>query len=220
MASASARVAAGVDGRVTVLRRAARVRTVLSDGESRRIRFDLVTRTITLLRPGTRCHRPCRLRRDHLYERRPIHRWHAPVDVLTARVSCGPLSGDTRDREETDISAGDPGDGAAIDDEPAAAGPPADVAIDRDEAVTITWVDGHHTRLALADLRRACPCARCQQLRRSGRPVWSGDPANLRIAGAELVGGWGLGLAWSDGHATGVHEWSVLRASCPCGACR
>lgn len=96
---------------------------------------------------------------------------------------------------------------------------PADVAIDPGEAVTITWADGHRTRLALPDLRRACPCARCQDLRRTGRQVWSGDAAALRVAGAELVGGWGLGLAWSDGHATGVHEWPVLRASCQCPEC-
>jgi DUF971 family protein len=93
------------------------------------------------------------------------------------------------------------------------------VAIDPAEAVTITWDDGHRTRLALPDLRRACPCARCDDLRRAGRRVWSGDAAALRVAGAELVGGWGLGLAWNDGHATGVHEWPVLRASCQCPEC-
>jgi DUF971 family protein len=83
----------------------------------------------------------------------------------------------------------------------------------------VTWSDGHRSRFALATLREACPCARCEDLRRSSRPVWSGKAHRLRVAGAELVGNWGLGLAWSDGHATGVYEWSVLRALCPCPDC-
>ena len=106
------------------------------------------------------------------------------------------------------ITAGDP--------EPSA---PDDIAIDRDQAVTVTWTDGHRSRLPLAQLREICPCARCDDLRRSGDPVWSGDASRLRVAGAELVGGWGLGLAWSDGHATGVYAWSLLRDACGCPTC-
>lgn len=96
---------------------------------------------------------------------------------------------------------------------------PVDVAVDRDDAVTITWGDGHVTRLPLVLLRERCPCARCGQQRRGGGPVWSGRADRLRVAGAELVGGWGLGFAWSDGHATGVYAWDVLRSWCACAAC-
>jgi DUF971 family protein len=97
--------------------------------------------------------------------------------------------------------------------------PPDDIAIDRDHAVTVTWAGGHRSRLPLPALRESCPCARCEQLRRAGEPVWSGKPERLRVAGAELVGGWGLGLAWSDGHATGVYEWALLRGMCSCPDC-
>jgi DUF971 family protein len=96
---------------------------------------------------------------------------------------------------------------------------PDDIAIERDSAVIVTWDDGHQSRLPLVRLRERCPCARCDALRRTGDPVWSGKPRRLRVAGAELVGGWGLGLAWSDGHATGVYAWSLLRSLCPCPDC-
>ncbi|HSK89685.1 MAG TPA: DUF971 domain-containing protein [Euzebyales bacterium] len=123
---------------------------------------------------------------------------------------CG--GGDQHDCEGLAIDATPPG--------PLGQATPADVAIDRDAAVTVTWADGHRTRLPLAELRRDCPCAGCGNLRRAGRAVWNGEVDRLRIAGAELVGGWGLGLAWSDGHATGVYEWTALRSACSCPPCR
>lgn len=85
--------------------------------------------------------------------------------------------------------------------------------------MTVTWHDGHQTRLPLSTLRDRCLCASCAHLRRTGDPVWSGH-AELVVTGAELVGGWGLGLAWSDGHATGVYPWSTLRSWCICDDCR
>jgi len=96
---------------------------------------------------------------------------------------------------------------------------PVDIAIDRDDAVTLTWPDGHLTRLPLRLLRDRCPCAACARGHRVGDVAVSGAVDDLRIAGAELVGAWGLGLAWSDGHATGVYRWDVLRSWCGCAAC-
>ena len=34
----------------------------------------------------------------------------------------------------------------------------------------------------------------------------------LTAVDAELVGGWGLSITWSDGHSTGIFAWSILRA--------
>ncbi len=95
---------------------------------------------------------------------------------------------------------------------------PVDVDIDRGAAITVTWADGHVTRLALDDLRRRCPCARCHEERKAGSPPQSAD--HLAVTGAELVGAMGLALAWSDGHNTGVYRWELLRAVCTCDACR
>ena len=113
------------------------------------------------------------------------------------------------DRQERRITTSAAGPGAA----------PVDIAIDQERAVALTWPDGHLTHLPLPLLRERCPCAACERSRRAGGAVWSGDADRLEIAGAELVGGWGLGLAWSDGHATGVYSWDMLRSWCGCATC-
>ena len=88
-------------------------------------------------------------------------------------------------------------------------GPPLDIEIDRERAVTLTWADGAVTRLALADLRAACPCAFCRNQRDAGTPVLVRP--GLRVETAELVGNWGLQIHWNDGHSTGIYPWEVLR---------
>lgn len=90
-----------------------------------------------------------------------------------------------------------------------AAPPPTDIEVDRERAVTLTWLDGSVTRLSLAELRSACPCAWCRNLREAGTPVLAGP--GLRVESAELVGNWGIQIHWSDGHATGIYPWAVLR---------
>lgn len=96
------------------------------------------------------------------------------------------------------------------------------VEVDRDEAVTVTWADGHVSRYPLVPLRRSCTCATCRGLRDQGRVIWPrpGVPDDLEIVHAELTGGWGLSIRWNDGHDTGIYAWDVLRTWCPCEECR
>jgi DUF971 family protein len=96
---------------------------------------------------------------------------------------------------------------------------PSDIAVAPDEGVTVTWADHHVTELDLVALRERCPCARCDQRRRDGEAVTWQRPDRFRIAGAELAGGWGLALAWNDGHAAGIYDWDLLRSWCPCVVC-
>lgn len=96
---------------------------------------------------------------------------------------------------------------------------PTRIDIERHRAVSVTWADGHVTTLELALLRRACPCAHCRQARLAGKGAGPDDVVGVHLTGAELVGAWGLGLAWSDGHATGVYEWGRLRSWCRCHDC-
>jgi len=82
---------------------------------------------------------------------------------------------------------------------------PTNVEVDRTEAVRLTWADGRVSSYGLDDLRRACPCATCRDLRAAG-----GDPGagrDARVADAHLVGNWGLGITWDDGHSTGIYPW-------------
>jgi DUF971 family protein len=90
--------------------------------------------------------------------------------------------------------------------------PPLDIAVDREHGVTVTWVDGTISTFGLEELRVNCPCAACRSRRDRGEPTWTPQPHQaLHIVDAELVGAWGLGLSWNDGHTTGIYPWVILR---------
>jgi len=40
---------------------------------------------------------------------------------------------------------------------------------------------------------------------------WGSSPRPWRIADAKLVGAWGIGFTWNDGHSTGIYSWELLR---------
>jgi len=94
------------------------------------------------------------------------------------------------------------------------ADPPTEVELDRAAGLTLVWPDGATAHFDLGELRRNCPCAECRGLREQGRTPGPGPhaPAPLTARDAELVGGWGLQIRWSDGHETGIYAWSMLRA--------
>jgi DUF971 family protein len=91
---------------------------------------------------------------------------------------------------------------------------PAEVELDRASGLTLRWADGTHAHFRLDELRRNCPCAECRGVREQGRVPGPGPgaPVPLTAEHAELVGGWGLSIHWSDGHRTGIYAWSILRA--------
>lgn len=90
---------------------------------------------------------------------------------------------------------------------------PATIDVDRDEAVTINFVDGEVARFDLLSLRQGCPCATCRGLRDQGQEAWPrpGSPTPLRVEDAQLHGAWGLTITWNDGHATGIFPFDALR---------
>jgi ATP-binding protein involved in chromosome partitioning len=98
---------------------------------------------------------------------------------------------------------------------------PVPIAIHRtDEAITITWEEGHVGVYPARDLRLACPCAVCKE-EMTGRALL--DPATLPEDIAplkvELVGAYAIKIVWSDGHDTGIYTYEHLLSMCPCG-CR
>jgi DUF971 family protein len=96
------------------------------------------------------------------------------------------------------------------------------VSVDLEGAkLVVTWADEHVSRFDLVELRRSCTCAQCMELRQRGETIWPqpGVPEPLAVAGAELVGAWGLSVRWNDRHETGVYSWENLRAWCPCRVC-
>jgi DUF971 family protein len=88
----------------------------------------------------------------------------------------------------------------------------------RDEALSITWDDGHSSRLPVALLRRMSPSADQRQLREEMAsnpltvlPSRTFD-APIRAESIELVGNYALRIRFSDGHDTGIYSWRYLRS--------
>lgn len=84
--------------------------------------------------------------------------------------------------------------------------------------MTIYWNDGSAQVYELAALRKACPCASCQDLRRQ---LSAGDSLTLLTTGAmnpstqvsdvNTVGRYAIQLTWGDGHNTGLYTYEFLR---------
>jgi DUF971 family protein len=100
---------------------------------------------------------------------------------------------------------------------PTPARAPATIDVERDHGVTLTWADGTTSEFGLEELRRQCPCAECRGRRDRNLPVGPlpSSPQPLRIVDAELVGAWGIGISWNDGHTTGIYSWDLLRPDRP-----
>lgn len=82
----------------------------------------------------------------------------------------------------------------------------------------ITWSDRHVGEYDYDYLRGYCPCAGCQghtaDAIRYHPPAGSVTPESI-----EPVGHYALSIRWSDGHATGIYRFDLLRRLCPCPAC-
>ena len=82
-----------------------------------------------------------------------------------------------------------------------------------ERTLSILWGDGVRQDIDVRDLRLSCGCALCKE-EMSGRPLVDPDQVSLDVHPVQLwnVGNYALGLRWSDGHASGIHPFSVIRA--------
>ena len=88
-----------------------------------------------------------------------------------------------------------------------------DITIERSTMeLRLQFDDGVAGTIGLMDLRLHCPCATCRAARQTGRTVWPTGPGDqtLELSDAQLVGAWGLGVTWGDGHSTGIYPFSSL----------
>ena len=81
----------------------------------------------------------------------------------------------------------------------------------------ITWADGVKISYPAQFLRGRCPCAACRTERekqtRTLLPVLSNVQAVVvRATGGHLVGNYALRIEWSDGHASGIFDFPLLRS--------
>jgi DUF971 family protein len=95
----------------------------------------------------------------------------------------------------------------------------AGITVDRDSHVEVAFADGLVCRFELIELRLACPCAGCRNAREQGGEAWRPGPNRPApvVADAALVGAWGLGITWDDGHSTGIYPFESLRRWCEAG---
>lgn len=84
-------------------------------------------------------------------------------------------------------------------------------------ALLITWSDGTVCEYPLAHLRRNCPCAVCEEDRKSKGefyiPLFTGD--GLTLDRITQNGHYAVQLFWKDGHHTGIYDFRYLRSLCP-----
>jgi ATP-binding protein involved in chromosome partitioning len=112
--------------------------------------------------------------------------------------------------------ADDEGAPAWSDAAPAASGgaaTPAGIRKRDARTLQIRWEDGVVQDFDVRDLRLACRCALCVH-ETSGAPLL--DPATVRLDVApralSSIGNYAVGVAWSDGHGSGIYAYDALRA--------
>jgi len=80
--------------------------------------------------------------------------------------------------------------------------------------LSVLWEDGHRDDFDVRDLRLACRCALCVE-EMSGRQLL--DPKTVRpdVSPSQVIsiGNYAIGLDWNDGHNSGIHSFTELRAS-------
>jgi len=80
-------------------------------------------------------------------------------------------------------------------------------------AVGVQWVDGHDSIFPLQELRRHCPCLKC-----NGNVEGEIPPASQRLTQLTRLGEQGIFLEWADGHET-LYTMQQLRDCCRCAYC-
>ena len=86
----------------------------------------------------------------------------------------------------------------------------------KEQRLVIDWKDGARSEFALAQLRRACPCATCRGEREktddNPLKILKADPTDVHVTSARLMGNYAIQFDWSDGHNTGIFDFRMLRS--------
>jgi ATP-binding protein involved in chromosome partitioning len=105
--------------------------------------------------------------------------------------------------------AGKPADAPAVADGSAV----VVTGLDHDETgLTIRWQDGHEQLIAARELRLNCRCAACRD-EISGAPLLDPSSVPLSVTPTRIwsLGNYALGIAFSDGHSSGIYTFAALR---------
>jgi len=102
------------------------------------------------------------------------------------------------------------------------------VRVSSGEGVDVVWSDAHASHYDFAYLREQCPCAHCNDERQKKSGKSGPSPTSLlpmykpkvTAKNATPVGNYAIQIEFSDGHASGIFSFGVLREICPCPECR
>jgi len=77
----------------------------------------------------------------------------------------------------------------------------------------VVWDEGDECTLPARDLRLRCACAHCIE-EMTGRKLLDPErvPLDLTIVRMELAGNYGVQIAFSDGHDTGIYRFADLHS--------
>ncbi len=79
--------------------------------------------------------------------------------------------------------------------------------------VKFVWDEGQEQTFGARELRLSCTCAHCVSEVTGQRLLDPATvPADLTVADMHLVGNYGVGIHFSDGHSTGIYRFRELRA--------
>lgn len=78
--------------------------------------------------------------------------------------------------------------------------------------LVIPWSDESTTVIPYRELRLACGCALCVD-ELTGKPLLDASkvPEVVGVKDCWEVGLYGIQIAWTDGHRTGIYTWERLR---------
>ncbi|MCP4446117.1 MAG: DUF971 domain-containing protein [Myxococcales bacterium] len=79
------------------------------------------------------------------------------------------------------------------------------------DQVTFVWNEESRDVWPAKVLRLRCTCAHCQSEDTGERLIKDDEvPEDIIVTGMHLVGNYGVGIHFSDGHATGIYRFSDL----------
>jgi DUF971 family protein len=88
---------------------------------------------------------------------------------------------------------------------------PVDMSQDGPGVLVLRWSNDAVTQHQVRSLRLACPCAECvDEWTNQPRLDPESVPADVHPMRIEPVGLYGLQIAWSDGHGTGIYTFETL----------
>lgn len=97
---------------------------------------------------------------------------------------------------------------------------PESIQVDREGNILVLWPDGHRGKHTAYLLRLNCECAQCKDEDTGQKLIDQKHvPLDITIKGVNPVGRYGLAIAFSDGHNTGIYTFNRLRGICECEKC-